>query len=82
MGFRHTTIGNGKGYSVQEVIEAVKYTTKRGLLAHVAARRAGDPPKLVACSKKAQRELGWLPNYPDLITMIDYAWLWHQHRYG
>jgi UDP-glucose 4-epimerase len=81
-GYHVYNLGTGTGYSVREVIEVAKHTTKRGLLAHVAPRRTGDPPVLVACSEKAQRELGWRPNYPDLTTMIGHAWGWHQHRYG
>jgi len=81
-GYHVYNLGNGTGYSVQEVIEAAQHTTKRGLLAHVAPRRAGDPPVLVACSEKAQRELGWKPQYPELSTMIGHAWRWHQQRHG
>jgi UDP-glucose 4-epimerase len=73
-------IGNGTGYSVQQVIEAAKRVTKRGLLAHVAPRRAGDPPVLVASAEKAHRELGWQPRYPELDTILAHAWAWHQRR--
>lgn len=75
-------LGNGTGYSVQEVIEAAKRITGCGLLAHVAPRRPGDPPVLVASADKAQRELGWRPQYPELDTMISHAWRWHQRRHG
>ena len=75
-------LGNGTGYSVQEVIETAKRVTGRGLLAHVAARRGGDPALLVAGADKAQRELGWRPRYPELVTILEHAWQWHRYRHG
>lgn len=75
-------LGNGAGYSVQQVIDAAKAVTSRGLLAHVAPRRPGDPPVLVASARKAQQDLGWRPRYAALDTMIEHAWQWHQHRHG
>jgi UDP-glucose 4-epimerase len=74
-------LGNGTGYSVQQVIEAAKAVTSRGLLAHVAKRREGDPAQLVASAEKAQRELDWRPRYPDLETIIQHAWAWHRKRH-
>jgi len=74
-------LGSGIGYSVQEVIETAKTVTGRGLLAHVAKRREGDPPQLVASAEKAKSELGWEPLYSDLHTIIEHAWRWHQHRH-
>jgi UDP-glucose 4-epimerase len=71
-------LGNGTGYSVQQVIETAKAATGCGLLAHVAPRRQGDPAQLVAAAGKAHRELGWRPRYPDLGTIIAHAWAWHQ----
>ena len=74
-------LGNGTGYSVQQVIEAAKAVTGRGLLAHVARRREGDPAQLVASAERARQDLGWRPRYPDLDTIIEHAWSWHQHRH-
>ncbi len=74
-------LGNGTGYSVQQVIETAKLVTGRGLLAHVARRREGDPAQLVASAAKAQQELGWRPRYPLLETIIEHAWNWHQRRH-
>jgi UDP-glucose 4-epimerase len=74
-------LGNGTGYSVQQVIEAAKAVTGRGLLAHVARRREGDPAQLVASSLKARQDLGWRPRYPELGTILEHAWAWHQHRH-
>ena len=75
-------LGNGTGYSVQQVIEAAKMVTGCGLLAHVAKRREGDPAQLVASAEKAQRELGWQPRYPELTTILEHAWKWHRLRHG
>ena len=75
-------LGNGTGYSVQQVIETAKAVTGRGLLAHVAPRREGDPAQLVASATKAQSELGWRPRYPELAQIIAHAWAWHQKRHN
>jgi len=75
-------LGNGTGYSVQQVIEAAKAVTGRGLLAHVARRREGDPAQLVASADLARTDLGWRPRYPELGTIIEHAWAWHRHRHG
>jgi UDP-glucose 4-epimerase len=74
-------LGNGQGFSVQQVLDTARQVTGRGLLAHVAPRRAGDPPVLVASSRKARSELGWTPRYGDLPTIISHAWAWHQKRW-
>lgn len=71
-------LGNGIGYSVQQVIDSAKAVTGRGLLAQVAPRRPGDPPVLVASAERARRELGWKPCYPELSTILSHAWAWHQ----
>jgi UDP-glucose 4-epimerase len=75
-------LGNGTGYSVQQVIETAKQVTGRGLLAHVASRRGGDPPQLVASADRARQELGWRPRYPELATILEHAWAWHRRRHG
>jgi UDP-glucose 4-epimerase len=74
-------LGNGTGYSVQQVIETAKAVTGRGLLAHVAKRRDGDPPQLVAGATRAHQELGWRPRFPELETIIEHAWAWHRRRH-
>ncbi len=74
-------LGNGTGYSVQQVIETAKAVTGRGLLAHVARRREGDPPQLVAGASRAHQELGWRPRFPELETIIEHAWAWHRKRH-
>ena len=71
-------LGNGSGYSVREVIEVARKVTGHAIPAVETPRRPGDPPELVASSAKITRELGWKPEHPDLQTIIETAWRWHQ----
>jgi len=73
-------MGNGNGYSVREVIETVKKVTERKVTAIESPRRPGDPARLVASSEKIRHELGWIPKYPDLETIIETAWEWHRNH--
>lgn len=71
-------LGNGRGFSVKEVIEMAKKVTGIDFKVTETERRAGDPPELVADSKKAQEVLKWQPQYQDLEVIVDSAWKWHQ----
>jgi UDP-glucose 4-epimerase len=71
-------LGNGTGYSVREVIATAERVTGRGVPHTIGPRRAGDPPVLVASSRRLREELGWTPRYPDLATIIAHAWAWRQ----
>jgi UDP-glucose 4-epimerase len=71
-------LGNGKGFSVRQVISAVQEVTGKPVPYDEVERRPGDPARLVASSEKAKSELGWQPDYPDLITMVQHAWKWHE----
>jgi UDP-glucose 4-epimerase len=71
-------LGNGKGFSVKEVIDMAKRVTGINFKVIMAERRAGDPPVLVADAKKAKEILGWSPQYADLETIVTSAWKWHQ----
>jgi UDP-glucose 4-epimerase len=75
-------LGNGKGFSVREVIESARRVTGHPIPAEIHPRRAGDPAVLVASSEKAIRELGWKPKYMQLDEIIRTAWIWHQKRYA
>ncbi len=70
-------LGNGKGFSVKEVIETAREITGHPIPAEIGARRPGDPATLVADSEKLKRELGWEPKYPSLHDIISSAWAWH-----
>jgi UDP-glucose 4-epimerase len=78
-------LGNGKGFSVREVIETVRRVTGHPVPARVSPRRPGDPAVLVASSEKIKQELGWQPDSPDLESMVRSAWEWrkaHPDGYG
>ncbi len=72
-------LGNENGTSVLEVIDSVKRVTSRDFKVTLSDRRPGDPAKLVGSSKKAQRVLGWKPQYADIDTIVRHAWSWHEH---
>ena len=84
-GSRTYNLGNGRGFTVKEVIDACRDVTGHPIPAEVGPRRSGDPAVLIASSEKIKRELGWEPAYPDLRTIIEHAWKWHHthpHGYG
>lgn len=74
-------LGNGKGFSVREVIDSARRVTGHPIPAEVHPRRPGDPAVLVASSERAIRELGWKPHYTQLDDIVRTAWAWHQKRY-
>jgi UDP-glucose 4-epimerase len=69
-------LGNGHGFSVNEVIEAARRVTGRDIAVQYAPRRPGDPARLVADSTLAQRRLDWRPQYAALDTLVEHAWRW------
>ncbi|WP_088833553.1 UDP-glucose 4-epimerase GalE [Paenibacillus tyrfis] len=71
-------LGNGKGFSVKEVIDIAREVTGHAIPAVVEARRAGDPAVLVASSERGRTELGWQPKRDSLQQIIASAWAWHQ----
>lgn len=75
-------LGNGNGFSVKQLIEVARAVTGKDIAVKECDRRLGDPPILVASSEKAQRILGWHPQYPDLKDILSHAWAWHQQRHG
>lgn len=71
-------LGIGRGYSVREVIRTAEEATGKPVPVKEGPRRAGDPPSLVASSKKMQRETGWKPRYTELKPIVESAWNWHK----
>jgi len=67
-------VGTGTGHSVLEMIRAVEEVTGKKVPYVVGARREGDPPSLVASSKKLREQLGWAPRYADLKMIVEHAW--------
>jgi UDP-glucose 4-epimerase len=76
-------LGNGRGYTVHEVIETARKVTGHAIPVRVGPRRPGDPPVLIASADRIRRDLGWEPRYPDLETIIRTAWEWRaRHPQG
>lgn len=75
-------LGNGNGFSVQQVIDAAREITGKPINVVMGDRRAGDPPALVGSSEKARRILNWQPQYADLHLILQHAWAWHQKRHA
>ncbi|HEX2883790.1 MAG TPA: UDP-glucose 4-epimerase GalE [Candidatus Limnocylindria bacterium] len=71
-------LGSAAGFSVREVVEAARRVTGRAIPARPVKRRVGDPPVLVASSRRARRELGWQPKHSTLEQMLADAWAWRQ----
>lgn len=71
-------LGNGKGFTVKEVIEVARKVTGNSIPAVVSPRRDGDPAQLIASSKKAKEILGWKPEHDSLEEIIQSAWNWHK----
>ncbi|GAA3187675.1 UDP-glucose 4-epimerase GalE [Nonomuraea roseoviolacea] len=67
-------LGNGTGFSVQEVISVCREVTGHDIPAVVGPRRAGDPAVLVASSEKIQRELGWKAERASIRDIVSDAW--------
>jgi UDP-glucose 4-epimerase len=75
-------LGNGKGFSVQEVVESARRVTGHPIPVEVNPRRPGDPAVLVASSQRATDELGWRPRYSQLDDILRTAWAWHRKLHG
>ena len=71
-------LGNEKGTSVREVIEMSKTISGVDFKVIEEPRRAGDPADLFASSQKAQKILGWKPQFPNMEQIIETAWNWHK----
>ena len=70
--------GYGKGYSVREVLSAVEAANESPLVISEEARRAGDPPELVAVADKVREVLGWTPQFDNLDTIVRTALAWER----
>ena len=79
-GFSAFNLGNGRGHSVREVIDAARRVTGREVNCVEGPRRPGDPPALVADAGLAREVLGWRPQWNDIDAIIATAWRWQQRR--
>lgn len=72
----HYNLGTGNGLSVKEIIAAAEAVSGVKIKYDIAPRRAGDPAKLIACSDRAKKLLGWQPKYESAMPIIESAWKW------
>lgn len=73
-------LGNGSGFSVKEMIESARRVTGHEIPAKICERRAGDPARLIASSKKAKEILNWEPKFTNVEEIIASAWKWHKNN--
>ena len=71
-------LGTGQGTSVRQLIDACRRVTGHAIPEIIGPRRPGDPPELVADSRRAQALLDWKPRYTDIESIVQTAWRWHQ----
>jgi UDP-glucose 4-epimerase len=75
-------LGNGRGFSVREMIDAARRVTGRDIPVKIGPRRPGDPARLVAAPERAHRILGWTAR-AEVESVIAAAWAWHKsHPHG
>jgi len=70
-------LGNGLGFSVQQVLNTAREITGHSIPSDVVGRRPGDVATLVAASDKVRADLDWKPEYPEISQIIESAWRWH-----
>lgn len=73
-------LGNGQGYTVREVLNAVEKITGKKVERTENPRRPGDPVALVADASKAREMLGWKPQFPSIEQIVQTAWNWHSNH--
>ena len=81
----HYNLGTGAGLSVKEILDTARKVTGHPIPADVVPRRPGDPPRLIACSDLAKKELGWKPEFENAGAIIQSVWNWlqkHPDGYG
>lgn len=77
----HTyNVGTGKGYSNKEIVKAVEEVSGKTLRTVEKDRRPGDADELVADVSRINEELGFKPQYSDILTIVQSAWKWHKDR--
>jgi UDP-glucose 4-epimerase len=74
--------GYGHGFSVRQVIEAVKHASGVDFKVENAARREGDPAQIVADATQIRQTLEWQPRFADLSTIVSHALAWERELMG
>jgi len=84
IGSRRYNLGNGRGFSNLEVVDAARLVTDLPIEYDFGPRRAGDPAELIASSDLIKQELGWAPKFTEMEDIVASAWEWkkrHPHGY-
>lgn len=71
-------LGNGRGFTILEVINAARSVTGENINFKYAQRRTGDPAVLVASGDKARMLMDWTPQFTDIVGILETAWRWHR----
>jgi UDP-glucose-4-epimerase GalE len=71
-------LGNGKGFSVKDVIETARQVSGCDIPVQTGPRRPGDPPRLIGDATRIRQQLGWNPQFADLDSIIRTAWSWQK----
>jgi UDP-glucose 4-epimerase len=77
---RKYNLGNGNGFSVQEVLDVARKITGHPIPTVVGARRPGDPATLIASAEAIKRDLDWQPRHSSLEQIVGDAWRWFQQH--
>ena len=72
-------LGNGKGFSVKQVVRAAERVLGVKVPVKISPRRPGDPARVFTSIAKARRVLGWKPVF-NLERMIQTAWVWQKNQ--
>jgi UDP-glucose 4-epimerase len=75
-------LGNGEGFSVQQVIDTAQRVTGKKIKIQEARRRLGDPARLIADASEIRKILNWQPEYPEIETIIRHAWHWELKQHS
>jgi UDP-glucose 4-epimerase len=70
--------GYGRGFSVLEVIEAVRRAAGRAFEVRMGPRRAGDPGMVVAATERIRTTLAWTPRHDNLDAIVRSALKWEE----
>jgi UDP-glucose 4-epimerase len=75
-------VGYGRGFSVREAVKVTEQVCGHPIAVRESPRRAGDPPALVADSRRLKEQLNWTPCYDDLTQIVASAYAWEQRLVG
>ena len=76
-GINYFNLGTGRGYSVNNILDAIIEITQKEIPRKYLERRIGDPPELISSGEYAKEKLDWKPNNSDLKTIIESSWNWY-----